>query len=798
MSHPNRLIRFATRPAPVAVIVLTALWALFFWRLWTPVDGDRVIFDKGDFPLHYFSYADYQVERMWDGDIPLWNPYNYGGDPFAANVQWVVWYPPRWIAAVVAGPGGWDIEAMQIEVAVHYWLISLMMVGFLRVLVKRPFPALVGSIVWTYGGYLAGYPMLQPSILYAIAWLPLLMLGVHLSITDPRWRVRGILLGGVMIALSFFGGHTQTTMQITYFAGAYLVFTGWRTGLSWRGIGWRIGLLGTVGAALAAIQLLPAAELVRYASRSENYHYLDKATGFTPAEFVSILWPRVFSPLWWPLYAGVAGLLLGLGAIWRGVQYGERRFVFWIGALVVCLLLALGGNGIVYDAAYLVLPGVSFFREQERAASLAVFALVVLAAYQIDWLASPPNPLSIRNGEGESPATKSSQGVSSFSPLSSLAGEGRPKVGGRGGEVFTRLALGHLTITGLAFLAATVIEMLRDPAERRADDVNVLGFVALISLLFYGWLVWQRRETHPQLTRIGVPAALVALIVLDLFSFGTNSRNFIEDIPANRTPEPAFLDVLSVPPENVQWRVDGAAGIQTYGTFWRIPDIYGTGPFALASMDKLRQIPVDRFWEVLAVRYATLLTDTPELPAGVPLTEIGTGTNISGQSYTLYELDDPRPLAHLVYDVRVAPDNAEFARQIMADSRVDLREMAVTTEPLPFELSGARPANTNVSPVYRPRPEWIELRVSTPENALLTMAIANYPGWVAKVDGKPVDIIDTYAGLIGIPIQPGNDQRVALEFRPTSILVGGAISILALIGLAGYGVWELWRWRRQQ
>ena len=206
-----------------------------------------MIFRKGDFPLHYFSYSDYQAERMWDGEIPLWNPYNYGGDPFAANVQWVVWYPPRWVSILLAGPDGWGIEALQVEVAAHYWLASLMMFAFLRVLVKRPFPALAGAVIWTYGGYLAGYPMLQPSILEAVIWLPLLMLGVHLSITDPRWRLHGIVLGGVMIGLSFLGGHTQTTLQMTYFACAYLVYLGWQRKIPWRGIVWRIALLGVVG-----------------------------------------------------------------------------------------------------------------------------------------------------------------------------------------------------------------------------------------------------------------------------------------------------------------------------------------------------------------------------------------------------------------------------------------------------------------------------------------------------------------------------------------------------------------------
>ena len=90
-------------PALIAVIALTVLWVLFFWRLLTPTAADRVIFENGDFPLHFYSYSSYQAERLWDGELPLWNPYNYGGDPFAANVQFESWYPPRLVAIALAG-----------------------------------------------------------------------------------------------------------------------------------------------------------------------------------------------------------------------------------------------------------------------------------------------------------------------------------------------------------------------------------------------------------------------------------------------------------------------------------------------------------------------------------------------------------------------------------------------------------------------------------------------------------------------------------------------------------------------
>jgi uncharacterized membrane protein YfhO len=81
-------------------------------------------------------------------------------------------------------------------------------------------------------------------------------------------------------------------------------------------------------------------------------------------------------------------------------------------------------------------------------------------------------------------------------------------------------------------------------------------------------------------------------------------------------------------------------------------------------------------------------------------------------------------------------------------------------------------------------PERIEMTVSSSDHALLTLAVPYYPGWRASVNGRPFGIVDVYAGLIGVPLNAGDGQRVVLEFAPTPQIVAGAIAV---------GVWE---WRR--
>jgi hypothetical protein len=740
-AHPirNRHYRNLLTPRTSALIalgILSLLWALFFWRLLTPAPADRVIFAEGDFTQHFYAFWEYQVERLVGGEFPLWNPYNHAGDPFAGNIQLASFYPPRLLSAWLVGQP--SIEAYQLEVAAHYWLASLLMFAFLRVIFARSGVALVGAVLYAYSGYLTGYPMLQPGVLFSAAWLPLMLLGAHLSVTRRGWTIRGCVLAGAGLALSFLGGHPQTTLHIAYLTIAYLAFKSYLHHLPLTGFLLRAALLGGIGAGLAAVQLFPALEFTRLSHRVAQESYIDKAHGFDPAHFFQVIWPGLFGD-WSPLYVGLGALLLALGAMLRA----RLLHLFWMGVIVVGLFLSLGSGSIVYDVFYIAAPGFDLFRQQERIAALISFALVMLAVHQLDWL------LDSRS-------------------RTERAGDERR---------FAWLIYGSAAALVIVYALAVLVELFRAETGQPQPS-SVFGFVAMIAALLALWQYWQNRHPRP---RRWIFLPLLALLIIDLFSLGTRSTNFLPDLPENRVRPPSTLEVYGdIPPDEIAWRVDGAAGLQGYSVYFRAPDIYGTGPISLDSIAELRHIPVDRFWEVLAVRY---VTTTDEVPEDVPLELIAYEVNYSGEEVRVFELQDPRPLAHLVYDYRLAEDNPPFARQIMADPRVDLREMAVTLSPLPFELAGQRPEISRVQGFTMPAPERIELTVFTGDDALLTVAIPHYPGWRATVNGEPVPIIDTYAGLMGIPVRAGEDQSVQLVFAPDTVLWGGITTGVMLLAV---------------
>ena len=147
-SHPRRRIP----PDVLAVLVLVALWVLYFWRIFTPATQDALSLTEGDFSGQFVAFFGYQVERLHDGAVPLWNPYNYAGHPFLADTQSAVFYPPRLLTVALVGddPSPGDLyNALQTEMALHVLLGTLLFYAFVRRLTapSEPISALARHVI---------------------------------------------------------------------------------------------------------------------------------------------------------------------------------------------------------------------------------------------------------------------------------------------------------------------------------------------------------------------------------------------------------------------------------------------------------------------------------------------------------------------------------------------------------------------------------------------------------------------------------------------------------------------------
>jgi hypothetical protein len=734
-------------PDVACVAVLVGLWLLFFWRLLTPITADQASLKQGDFTGQFVTFAAYQYERFAAGEIPLWNPYNNGGLPFIADTQAAVFYPPRLLTIALAQlSGGFSGHALELEMTAHVLLASLFMYALLRrMLHKNPgsyLAGLVAAIIFSYGGFLTSYPPLQLALLEAAIWLPLALIGVLEFSRGDRPRYGWLLLTALAYGLSWMAGHPQTTWFQTYVLVAYLGYRVYEKRFAWWHLVGGAALFGLLGGGLAAVQLLPGFEYLAWTTRA-GFSYDLKGNGFPVRDLAQFIFPGILS-LFSPLYIGITGLALALLAIWRR----GAGALFWGVVAVIALGLSLGENSAIFPALYNLMPGLRFFRGQERAAYVVATSLAILAgigACQLYGWKTEDWPIATRN-----------------------------------------LKRGILALVGLTGGAVVLVfnEWLVN-----TDRLNPVLSVVLLSAMLAGATYGLLRAL---LTKPGSPllaAAFVALIVFNLFTVNMDSAATYDPVPAAEqvsfSPPPLAAQALA--DTDGVFRVDGYRVLgDNYGSLYNLMDIRGISPLFMAGPHELiqRDLINPLAWELFAVRY--VYTDWEQLPVSASI--VGEGADRLG-AVRMHRLENPRPFALVIHRAEVIPDT-ETALARLLDTSFDPRSTLLLEREPGIELSDA--SVTGQAEVIAFQPERITIQVSTSAPSLLSVALPYYPGWVATVNGEDTPILKAYTALVSIPVGVG-EHEVVLRYDPPIYRLGAWISGLAWLGLSLATVWAIRR-----
>lgn len=742
----TRLHSLARHKDLLAVAALVLLWLLFFWRLFTPIASDQASLTQGDFSGQFVAFGAYQYERLTRGEIPLWNPYNNGGLPFIADTQAAVFYPPRWATiALSALTGGWTYNSLQMEMTAHVLLYTLLMYAFMRRLTRRGelshLAALAASVIIGYGGYATGYPPLQLAVLEAATWLPLTLIGILEATRRRALDLRFIALAGFALGLSWMAGHPQTSWFITYLAAAYLAYCCYDRRAGWIRFIRAFILLGLVAIGTTAVTLFPGIEYLLHTSR-EGLGFAAKGNGFPFRDIAQIVFPGSVSQ-WSPLYVGIPALFFAAAAVFRRAR--ESRF--WLLVAALAILHSLGENSAFYHASYQLIPGLRFFRGQERAALLVANSLAILAGL----------------------------GIAAVADWSNQAHRKRAL------EYWLRFtALMVIIALGLFFAWS-------DDAARWGNLFDVAARSAIVAAASYAVLRLFLRAPR----RSSLQLALIALIAFELISVNI-------DQPANYDSLPYSEQVPMAPPPLIQtvlddvdsgpFRVDGFRGLRdNYGSLYAVMDMRGISPLFLKGPQAIiyrDYVNNPLAWELFAVKYIFSGSSSLSLPSAV----IDSGRDPDGEIY-LHRLEDPRPFAILYYEADIV-DSDEWALELMADPRYNEREKIVLHQPPTLKLTAAAAEGT--AQVQSFAPEAITIDIDTADNAILSLSLPHYPGWQARLNGTATEITRAYAGLIAIEI-PAGQHVLSLEFAPLSYAIGALISLAAWLGLALLALATVWR-----
>ncbi|HKU40214.1 MAG TPA: YfhO family protein [Polyangiales bacterium] len=749
--------------------------ALVTW-FWSPALFQNKVLIHGDSALVGLPLMRMLRRGLHEHDSLIWFRHVLGGHPlfaegqggFASPLHVVIAYlfePVRAIgvihwASVLIGAGGVYCLARQLELS--RWAATF--AGL----------AVAVSSRWTFEQH-------NLPISTTLAWAPWLFVAVEHWLKQPS-AARAALLA-LPAAFMVLAGYPQVAHGALVYAFcslATLLAASSRRFVAQhaRAFLWTGALALVLTAGLAAIQLLPLAELVQLSHRSQGIEL--SYGGFTPPHWIprGLLFFYVGpddsgsnSPS-----LGSAGVVL-LASMLLVLRVGPRVLGHALAGLIVFNLGMSRASPLfsfIYD--HHLLPGLHNFRIMHPYLGVALIGFAIVAAGVLDQLAR------------ERPAL---WGV--FQKRKPLAlfvvGALVCTVGGfcyrNYQPVYTWLALLTPVLIVLGYLALRVAHRLR-------------------------WL--------PLLATCVLAGDALALR-MNAFSFF--DRDVLEPPPmiqsVLRDPELASYRVLSLvgadgmtfkPPRDPG--LSGAYGrvLKSLGLFpgleWRVPTI-----------DGVLALPMAR-WKLVRAQLEAEAHGPGDKPRGLRLLDILAIRYVS--SY--YDKTSSRGLVKFANDGGV-----HLYRNMLARPQVSLYGKAKSVSGAEAALAGLRAAQQPtvfLEPSFAGEVPQIAPDVACPEPFLaraplqireagdtryrfkvevmcdswLFLSDANYPGWRAYLDGKRVPVYT--AQVLGKAIQlPAGRHRVTFEYVPRSFYLGAAISGGAVLALLAIAVRELARRRKR-
>lgn len=770
--------RIAAGLLVVITLMLAATYVL--WLCFNAEPGRVGLEFPFDLVFYYYPMLEQAAERLRQGELPLWNPYQCCGVPFLATAQTAVFYPPTWIAVFL--PVGWAIKTLMFGQVFAAGVFACL---FFRSLGKSLFASGIGGVLFIFGCILG--QIYWPSEVSTILWLPFLMWCAERFVQSPRWTWWTLFTLGV--AMQTLAGFPQFMVYTFYLLGPYVAVrllaeaaAARRTQARW----WRrpaklsaILLAGCIIAAgLAAVQLVPTMELARNTARSSSLtpkavHYLESERGryFKLPGLIENMFDPSAKMITFDLpdgsgYLGMAlPLMIGVGLVlgWR-----DARLSFFVAAVLVSGVLAFGYNdysGWVYRL-YARLPTGNMFRTPSRMLLLTYFGLITIAVFGLDRL-----------------------------------GEGLRELRGRM----------HLRVI-LSVLAVCFIST----ADSLGGDEAVRLGASFILLLVASYFVGERR-----FARSAVQCVFAALLLFDLAS-AIAPYGSLRDIPAEWGRQPHWAGVSPVRAADLE-KAARAAGLNRVALpglrptkmiqpparfhmvteyepllperwFWANKTMGGEPGFVMSMIDPTKYAP---FYDMAGVSHMFRIevSDLAKKRMGPRQWEIHRWSPAPppsvGVNCVLEERATALPRAYLVSRYEVCRPADALARFVAAD--FDHMHSVLLEEEPPL-LQGSRESSLRPADIVSYAPERAVIKADAVEPSLLVLSDTFFPGWKAYVDGAEVPILRANY-LFRAVVLPAGVHEVVFEYHPASFRAGLTVSgvFMALLA-AAVG----WAWRNER
>jgi hypothetical protein len=757
-------------PFALLILVLIAL----FHRL---LSGETLFW--GLPTLQFYPWRQFAFAEIGAGRLPTWNPYVGAGAPLLANYQTAVFYPPNWLFLLLPDP-----QAMSWIAVLHVLWAGVGMWLFAGALGLPTFGRAISALSYALSGYLMARLSSFPTA-DAVAWMPWVFWLVHRVIFERKACDVGWL--ALVFGMQLLTGHAQTTLYSSFGVGLYALWCATSQQRRDRALDRFYGLVlvgvGMVlGAAVAAIQIVPTAEYLLESQRSGgldyktltnlSYHPLRLFTLFSPNFFGT---PADGSYLAKGIYfedAAYIGFIPMVSALAAVIGWFRKRKMpdehptftsvpFWALLALLALIVAFGRYTPLFRLLYDDVPTFDAFREPVRWLILTVFSLSVLAGIGTGhW------------GRGK--------WVVFWSRLAS-AGGGALVI-----MALVALHVMHLDSENLRVLAQgmlvlgcwiTVAGLLTltqplDPVISPSPRSPLLWRVTVVIVVALD-LAWMAHGLNPTVPTDFFDVKKDTAVAGRTYWFDQyqhdvtfGSEESAQKLAAQgKQPIEGYFDVTDYRIATRNWREVRASGLPNINMLDRVPSLSNNDP-------------------LLPAHYSQYIDLIEELGADAgPLLQAAGVTQVYGTVPDGWQGENPAvaPYADQVAQAWLVPealwlDSDAAIQDALRDPNWDPMQTVILSgnhENILSESGGGTITVIESSPTQR------RYQVTADSAEYLVIAETWYPGWSVTVNGKKADLYRTNLAFQAVAV-PAGESEITLSYNLRHWRLGAAVTVLSL------------------
>lgn len=773
--RPSRATRIAVAVAGPGLIVASVLVAMRGFAFLP-----RLTNQHPDILSQWLPWSCFMGDALSDGRVPLWNPFEMAGRPFAADAQSGWLSITTMLASRLFGCG----DGLRAMIVAYPIIAGVGLWWFLR-------REGLGRIAATAGGLSIAMTIAASSVAVALpfagflAWTPFVLVGASGFYSASGWRRAPWLALGAFAWGQVATAHMSHGLAIcTGFAVAYVVTRAARDvragALSERSaVAFAVGFVAFLPLANLAI-LVPRLELIARSSLSAGYGEL----AGTVVDAQGLLdRPIPDHGIWsgWPLaLASTPGAYVGaviVLAIPFAFRDRPRRFLVWAigvaGLIGYLLTLTLFVGAGWFRALVLRLPfGDVYLHNPGRLRYAAYLAVPVLGAVGVQALLD-------RRPESVSALRVVAIAGGAFLLVALLAGADPARL-----VVFT-LASAAL----IAVVWALVNQRRWAPAALAGVLVAELTAGALWSAAYRGGTIYFGLEGETRAVLVNGPLRWPDVDLEAYLQRGPIARTIAERADGRYlawVPPAAYFNKGYL---FTQDEADWPALLLGRGPLFELEDVLGYSPIQVArywsyirATNRLPvfynaaviQVPSPENVRLLGIRYL-IAHEAQQLPDSI----IGDRVAAEG-GYVLFELDEAQPRVSVVADWRVVDDLGEALQAVTARGFDPADTAVVETDPR-IAPSASRSRGSATYEEFRPEDIRIDVRAETP--SLVVVRNAWEGGWEATVDGSPATVL-VADGFLQAVVVPAGEHEIRLTYDDPAIGRGIAASAVAWGALA--------------